>query len=623
MKRGWSSILRVLQHPPGLQMDPTPRAPTIDATRTGIEGGEFEVASTSSFESHVGICKAKSWGTIYKPIWKVFQPLQPAYRPKAVAQPSGLCFPEPSASDGDEASIEDGTVKSIRVFRNKRASAALSWDGLLNTQRIAAIRKWVGIISASPLCFDLGRRWNRLDPLGASLAEGLKNVFADKATGTLHARAGALLRLVAWCHKSGLVPFPLREETVYQFMQSSTGTAPTFLRSLLVSLRFSHFVLGLTGADDVVSSHRVIGCAKLAYLQKRRLVQKEPLTVAMVAAMEAYVCDKRQPARERFVIGCFLICTFMRARFSDMMNLVDFTADSINSGDLPDGYVEAKVTRTKSAYTLERKTMYLPMTAPRCGVSGLHWYDGWQHAKLVAAVPHGPGMPLFPALTNQGWSSVHATAGAAADWLRKILLIMGLPQCKGAVHRHTLVQNNYFVMDVEVWRDPRDKISVGVSHHPKLCFDSRDAMAGPIRRLQFVLEQIRLDKFRPDMTRSGYFPGAASEETGDITDDTTTDSPESSDSEDSADEEDDAEDKTLIEQAADAELDAWSEHATIESLALDTPPSLFRNASTRYIHIVADESGARFRCGREVTTSYQQLSEVPRFCTPQCRQCFR
>ena len=68
-------------------------------------------------------------------------------------------------------------------------------------------------------------------------------------------------------------------------------------------------------------------------------------------------------------------------------------------------------------------------------------------------------------------------------------------------------------------------------------------MAGPIRRLQFVLEQIRLDRFRPDMTRSGYFPGAALEEAGDVTDDTTTDSPESSDSEDSADEEDDAEDK--------------------------------------------------------------------------------
>ena len=243
---------------------------------------------------------------------------------------------------------------------------------------------------------------------------------------------------------------------------------------------------------------------------------------------------------------------------------------------------------------------------------------------MVAAVPHGPGMPLFPALTNQGWSRVPATAGAAADWLRKILLIMGFPgakvQCIGthSCKATTLSWMSKFGETLEI----RSQLGYHTTRNSALIY-SRDAMAGPIRRLQFVLEQIRLSRFMPDMTRSGYFPGAASEETENITDDNTTDSPESSDSEDSADEEDDVKDKTLIEQAADAELDAWSEHATIESLALDTPPSLFRNASTRYIHIVADESGARFRCGREVTTSYQQLSEVPRFCTPQCRQCFR
>ena len=86
----------------------------------------------------------------------------------------------------------------------------------------------------------------------------------------------------------------------------------------------------------------------------------------------------------------------MRARFSDMMNLVDFTADSFEHDGLPGGFVEAKVTRTKSAHTLERKTMYLPMTAPRCCVTGLDWFSGWQHAKLVA-----PGAPSFPALSNQ------------------------------------------------------------------------------------------------------------------------------------------------------------------------------------------------------------------------------
>ena len=49
------------------------------------------------------------------------------------------------------------------------------------------------------------------------------------------------------------------------------------------------------------------------------------------------MCKYRQPARERFVLGCFLICTFMRARFSDMMNLVDFTSDSFEHEGLPGG----------------------------------------------------------------------------------------------------------------------------------------------------------------------------------------------------------------------------------------------------------------------------------------------
>ena len=313
--------------------------------------------------------------------------------------------------------------------------------------------------------FWLGKRWNRLDPLGASLAEGLKNVFADKATGTLHARAGALLRLVAWCHKSGLFPFPLREETVYQFMQSSTGTAPTFLRSLLVSLRFAHFVLGLTGADDVVTSHRVIGCAKLAYLQKRRLVQKEPLTVAMVAAMEAYVCDRGQPARERFVIGCFLICTFMRARFSDMMNLVDFTADSIELGDLlvalskPGSHARSLLIhwRGKHSTTLWHHWIGLVqwMAACKVGRSSSPW--SW-----CASIPCIDKSRLVPC-TCYCWCSSRLVTKNFTDH--------GLSWCKGAAYRHTFMQNNNVVVDVEDWRNFRDTVSIGVSYYPKLCFD--------------------------------------------------------------------------------------------------------------------------------------------------------
>lgn len=212
----------------------------------------------------------------------------------------------------------DTAVHSIRDFRSKRIFSDLSWEAMLNTQRIAAIRKWIGVVSSSLNSFDIGRKWNRLAPLGASLAESLKDVFAGKSTGTLHARVGPILRYVAWTHDRGLVPFPLVEATVYNFMVEHNPTAPTFLRSFLVSLRFTHYLLELSGAEAVIASQRIIGRARNAYLEKRRLLQKDPFTVEMVVAMEEFVCNTRQPARERFVIGCFLICTFMRARFSDM-----------------------------------------------------------------------------------------------------------------------------------------------------------------------------------------------------------------------------------------------------------------------------------------------------------------
>jgi len=89
-------------------------------------------------------------------------------------------------------------------------------------------------------------------------------------------------------------------------------------------------VLWLTGADDVGTSQRVIGCARLAYLPKRKLVQKEPLMVLMIAAMENFVCNYS-----------FLICTFMRGRFP--VNLVDFTADSFEQNGRPGGFVQARV----------------------------------------------------------------------------------------------------------------------------------------------------------------------------------------------------------------------------------------------------------------------------------------
>ena len=96
-----------------------------------------------------------------------------------------------------------------------------------------------------------------------------------------------------------------------------------------------------------------------------------------------------------------------------------------------------------------------------------------------------------------------------------------------------------------------------------------------------------------------------------------------SDSEDSQDDEHLHEDMAIVEDSTDKVVDSWSEYATVQSLGLGEEPLMFRNTSTRHIHVAADESGTHFRCGRPVNQHYAQLPEAPAFCSPQCRRCFR
>ena len=93
------------------------------------------------------------------------------------------------------------------------------------SQRVSSIRKWVGIMSAGLDSFVLGRQLALDGPHATSLSDCLRHVFSDKATGTLHGRAGPILRYVKWCQHKSLKPFPVVEEgQIYLFMRSQAPT---------------------------------------------------------------------------------------------------------------------------------------------------------------------------------------------------------------------------------------------------------------------------------------------------------------------------------------------------------------------------------------------------------------
>ena len=119
---------------------------------------------------------------------------------------------------------------------------------------------------------------------------------------------------------------------MYSFMSTGcTEAAPTFLRSFVVAIAFYHFLLGLTGAEATMKSACIQGCAKEAHLTKKKLSQQDPLTTEMVKALEAFVCSADARGIDQVAAGCFLQCVYMRARFSDMQNMLDFKADEITS----------------------------------------------------------------------------------------------------------------------------------------------------------------------------------------------------------------------------------------------------------------------------------------------------
>ena len=588
-----------------------------------------------AFESHLAFSRRAVWGSIFNPIYVVRPPISiPGSSLPLVPRPCGVIAAASPEHEAEEDSPDKHEV--LRVFRAKRTVTGRSWEALLNSQRVAAIRKWAGIIMMYLNSFEIGRQWDRLSPMGQALGDGLRHIFAGKATGTLHARASPILRYVMWCDKKGNSALPLSEATIYQFMCEHADTAaPTFLRSFLVAIRFSFHVLGVTGGDLVLASKRIEGCAREAYLKKRRTLQKDPLSVAIVEHLEKVVMADRYPDRDRVAAGCFLLCVFFRARFSDMMNLQDLILDELIVDGTAQGYIEGKVGRTKSAYTTEMKTRYLPMVAPCYGVTGLDWFSAWQEACIRCGKPKGESMPMLPYPSKSGWTRTPLGAGEGADWLRQLLQVSGIPSgSMGNIGTHSLKATTLSWMaksgaPISI----RQHLGYHMPSADKMALlYSRDASAGPIRKLEECLAEIRAKSFVPDATRSGYFPMQAQRPDPDVEQglsgrgshehDRATDFSDS-DSEDSRDDEHAFEEQLLNEEAMDHVVGPWDEHATLESLGLHEDAPLFRNRFTRYIHLLAEEGGNKFRCGREVNCKYEELERRPKFMSPQCSQCFR
>ena len=317
-----------------------------------------------------------------------------------------------------------------------------------------------------------------------------------------------------------------------------------------------------------------------------------------------------------------------------MINLQDLILDEIIIDGVPQGYIKGKVGRTKSAYTTEMKTRYLPMVAPRYGVTGADWFNSWGETCVKSGKPRGEAVPMLPFPSKNGWTRTPVGAGEGADWLRQLLRVSGIRmEDLDNIGTHSLKATTLsWMAKLGAPISTRQHLGYHMANADKMALlYSRDAAAGPVRELENCISRIRDRSFLPDATRSGYFPQPErrpqpSAEPLDVDGETGFEQDlESgvSDSEDSQDDEHVHEEQILNEAAMDHVVGAWSKHATLESLGVDANAPIFRNRYTRYIHLLAEEGGNKFKCGRDINCKYEEIAERPRFMSPQCSQCFR
>ena len=212
-------------------------------------------------------------------------------------------------------------------------------------------------------------------------------------------------------------------------------------------------------------------------------------------------------------------------------------------------------------------------------------------------------------------------AGQAGSWLRSILKMLG--ESNESVSN---VGTHSCKTTVLSWLAKAGIRILGMHTSPgeqtPLVY-SRDALSGPLREMQSVIDEVASGLFRPDETRSGYRADDSGipVESGEGVDGERL---SQASSEDSADEEDDTEDRVLVDEAVSAVVHPWR-HISIDTddgRAADDAP-LFRHKHSGIYHLAKDEGGDRTKCGHTLNVKYEQLGEHPPFMYPMCPRCFR
>ena len=335
-----------------------------------------------------------------------------------------------------------------------------------------------------------------------SINDVLNDIFSRKSTATLLKRSSDLMRYSNWCISYGyFTPWRLQENMVYSYLQELKATsAPSTASSFISALRFAKHTIGLHLVDQVLSS-RVCGAAELMLKNRRTVKQAKPLSVQQVFKLEG-IAINHPDDKIRYIAGYLCFCLYSCARFKDAMYAESWTLD------MPSpvfGYIEARTKKHKTA-NMSKRALMLPLVGFSCGLQNKSWGDVWfsLRDRLESELDDGFSVPyILPAiLRNNLWANRPMTTSEGSIFLRELLRNEG-EKVEG-ISTHSLKATLLsWASKGQMTIDDRRLLGHHVDKNQisPLTY-SRDALAGPLERLWSILIKIKKGQFDPDESRA-------------------------------------------------------------------------------------------------------------------------
>ena len=379
-----------------------------------------------------------------------------------------------------------------------------------DASRNRALVRWKVLMQLSPESSGVGRTLlQEMSKLATDFAivQTLDDMLAKKAASTMSKRAGDIIKYVQFCAKRGKPPFPFEEKLCYEYCNDliTTGKAfPTSLSSFRSAVAFAYHVFQFDGGLTVLQSKRIEGAAFKLLSTKAVLHQMQPFTQLEIISLEFTACFC-PILQDRIFCGHVLFCIYSRSRWGDHQGIEELIWDYFDSD--ASGFVQGNTRHAKTSVTAAQRTRFLPLTAPLRHLGPHKWWVYWRQARSDAGLEEGVDKPFLPAPSHYGgWCQRALTAGEAGAWLREVLRAAGFDGVDKASHSAKATLLSWCA---KAGVDPPTRLTlgyhVGASSNTLLHY-SRDALSGPLRTLNKVINAVISKRFDPDVSRSGYFP---------------------------------------------------------------------------------------------------------------------